>query len=453
MQKGKIKINANTRFNMKFIRVWLLMAIAITMHFDGISQMLTTEQAVAIALQNNYSIRLARLNEDVLKNNYNLGLANFIPSVDATAQQNNNITNTRQEYLSGQINEKENAKSKSLNAGVGLDWTLFDGFRMFSGYRILKEQLQAGQLQSRLEIENTIASVLSLYYNIVELRQEVNMFEKSVQLGQARVNIADEKLAIGAGSRLELLQARVDMNSDISQMLNLNDLIAEATIRMNVLLGRAAETEFQVEDTIKLMPPAQLSQLRASMEKNNVNLLLNNNDIELAELNLKNIKGKRLPEIGAVGGYDYTKQSSESGFIKSGRSQGIYYGLTATWPLFNGLNQIREQKNAKILIESAQLKYESYLAEINGQLLSTYSVYSNKLKTINLERENLETAFTNFDIANERYRLGELSGFEIREAQQNLLMAEDRLISVVYQARLLEIELLQLSGGIIPEGE
>ncbi len=436
---------------MKIKKTWTLIAILLTIQIDTFAQLLTTEQAVAIALQNNYSIRLAKLNEETLKNNYSLGLANFIPTIDATAQQNNNITNTRQEYLSGQINEKQNAKSNSLNAGVGLDWTLFDGFRMFSGYKILREQLQAGELQSRLEVENTIASVLSLYYNIVELRQKVNMFEKSVQLGQARVNIADEKLAIGAGSRLELLQARVDMNSDISEKLNLNDLITEATIRMNVLLGRDPGTEFQVEDSIKLMPPVDMNQLKTAMEKNNVNLLINSNDIELAELNLKNIKGKRFPEIGFTGGYDYSKQSSESGFVKSGKSQGIYYGLTASWSLFNGLNQIREQKNAKIGIESANLQYESYLADLNGQLSSTYSVYNNKLKTISLERENLETAFTNFDIANERYRLGELSGIEIREAQQNLLMAEDRLISLIYQARLLEIELLQLSGGIIPD--
>lgn len=439
---------------MKYLKIKLLcILLALSMQSNVFSQLLTAEQAVAIALENNYSIRLARLNEEILKNNFNLGLGNFIPTVDASALQNNNITNTRQEYLSGQINEKDNAKSNSFNAGIGFDWTIFDGFRMFSGYKLLKEQLQAGQLQTRLEIENRISEVLSLYYNIVELQQKAKMFEKSVQLGQARVNIADEKLAIGAGSRLELLQARVDMNSDISEMLNVNDLITEATIRMNLLLGREAETKFVVVDSIKLVPPPDFDQLKAAMAQNNVSMLINSNDIELAELNLKLIKGKRLPEVGLIGGYDYSRQSSESGFVKSGKSQGLNYGFSASWPLFNGLNNLRDQKNARIGVESARLKYESFMADLNAQLVSTYSVYNNKLKTLGLERENLQTAFTNFDIANERYRLGELSGIEIREAQQNLLLAEDRLISLIYQVRLLEIELMQLSGGIIPEVE
>ncbi len=414
-------------------------------------QYLSAEQAVAIALQNNYAIRLSGLNERILESNVTLGNAGFLPQLEAVAGQNNSVSNARQEYLSGQVNERDNAKSSSLNAGVELNWTLFDGFMMFRGYDILKKQLEAGELQTRLEVENTIREVLSLYYNIVELRQKVMMFEKSVSLGRARAEIADDKLAIGAGSRLELLQARVDMNSDISELLNLNDLITEATIRMNTLLARNPDDDFTVEDTIVLMPPADFNTLREKTITHNANLKVNRKDLELAELNLKNIKGRRYPTLDANVGYIYNEQQSESGFVKSGKSDGFNYGLSARLSIFDGLNRNREEKIARIEIESAQLRYESYLADVNAQLLATYNLYTNKLKTIELERENMKTAFTNFDIANERYRLGELSGIEIREAQQNLLRAQDRLITIIYQARLFEIELLALSGGLLPE--
>lgn len=414
------------------------------------AQFLSAEQVVGIALEKNYQIRLSLLNESILQNNRNLGVAEFLPDISADAATNNSITNTRQEYLSGQVNERNNAKSSSLNAGIGLDWTLFDGFRMFAGYDILKQQLEAGKLQTRLEIENTIAGVLSLYYNIVELRQKIRMFEQSVALGKTRVDIADNKLTIGAGSRLELLQARVDMNADISELVNLNDLITEATVKMNLLLAREPDMEFAVEDTIVLLPLPEFPLLKQQMEQANAALLLNRSDLALAEMNLRVIKGRRYPEIGINMAYNYNKQESESGFVRSGRSDGINYGVTASIPIFEGLTQLREQKNARIAIESAQLQNESFLAELNGELVSTYSIYNNKLKTINLERENLSTAYTNFDIANERYRLGELSGIEIREAQQNFLLAQDRLITLIYQARLLEIELMQLTGKIIP---
>lgn len=433
-------------------KYWLTALFALFLISESMAQLMTSEQAVAIALEKNYQIRLSKLNESILQNNVSLGNAGFLPVIEGTATTNNSIMNARQEYLSGQINEKNNAKSSSLNAGVGFTWTFFNGLQMFTGYDILRKQLESGQLSTRLEIENTISSVLSLYYNIVQLRQKVSMFEESVALGRARATIADDKLAIGAGSRLELLQARVDMNADISELLNLNDLITEATIKMNVLLARSADVSFMVEDSIKLMPPPEISILQSQMQENNVNLLMNKADLELAKLYLKNIRGKRFPELGLDMGYDFSKQSSESGFVKSGRSDGLNYGLTATLPIFDGFNKNREEKNARITIENANLQYESYLADINAELQSTYSIYSNKIKAVELERENLMTAHTNFDIANERYRLGELSGIEIREAQQNLLQAQDRLITLIYQARLLEIELMQLSGGIIPGG-
>lgn len=435
---------------MNRINKFLLITLVVFASLEVKAQYLSAEQAVAIALENNYSIRLSRLNQEILENNVTLGNAGFLPAINATANQNNSITNAHQEYLSGQVNERDNAKSKSFNAGAQFDWTLFDGFQMFTGYDILKKQLEAGQLQTRLEVENTISDVLRVYYNIVQLRQKSKMFEASVALSKARETIADQKLSIGAGSRLELMQAKVDMNSDISQLLNLQDLITASTIDLNLLLARNAADTLLVEDTIILMPVADYNTLKSQMVAMNANLQLNQSDIELAMLNLKNIKGRRLPELGLTAGYNYNDQSSESGFLKTSQTAGLSYGVTARLPIFNGFDVHRQQQNARVSIESANLRFESYNADINAQLLSTYSIYSNKLKNLELETENLETARTNFDIANERYRLGELSGLEIREAQQNWLEAQDRLINLIYQARLLEIDLLQISGKIIP---
>lgn len=430
---------------------WFMAVLLALSSFCVKAQFLSAEQAVAIALENNYSIRLSKLNVEILENNLEAGNAGFLPVIDATASQNNSVQNTRQEYLDGRVNERDNAKSSSFNTIVGLDWTVFDGFRMFTGYSILKRQLQTGQLQNKIEVENTISQVLALYYELVQYRQKVRMFEESVELGRVRAQIADEKLAIGAGSRLELLQARVDMNADVSELLNLNDLITEATIEMNLLLGRNAAEAFTVEDSIRLVTPPDLNELKTAMEQNNTSILLNKSNIEIARLNLRNVRGKMLPELGVNLGWSYNNQTSESGFLRSGRSEGINYGVTASLPILDRFNNRRERQNAQIGIESANLEYETYLAEANAALFSTFSVYTNKLKNIELERENLQTAYTNFDIANERYRLGELSGIEIREAQQNLLIAHDRLITLIYQARLLEVEMLRLSGGIIPE--
>lgn len=78
-----------------------------------------------------------------------------------------------------------------------------------------------------------------------------------------------------------------------------------------------------------------------------------------------------------------------------------------------------------------------------------WMAYQNNMELTNLEKENLQTAHDNYDIALERYKLGDLSGIELREAQNSLLEAEDRLVQAQYNTKLCEISLIQISGNIL----
>ncbi|MDY0104752.1 MAG: TolC family protein [Lentimicrobium sp.] len=431
---------------------YLILAIILAVTPKLVSaQMLTEADVMAIVLENNYSIRVAQLDEKVLNNNVTPGNAGFLPQVDATAGTNNSVTNARQEYLSGQINERDNAKSGSINAGASLNWTLFNGMRMFTSYDMLKQELKAGELQTRLQIESTLSNALIVYYNIVQLNQKKAVLEKAVKLGQERVGIANDMLMLGAGSRLGLLQAEVDLNTDNSELINLQDLITEASIALNQLMARDAATKFTVEDTFKVASVMDYASLKLKMEQNNPSLLISQSDQELAQLNLKEIRGRRAPVLGVNVGYSFNDQTSESGFLKTSRTSGFNYGISASVNIFDGFNLNRQQQNARIGIEQAELEFKAYQDQLQAELLSAFTTYTNKLRMVAFEKQNLETALVNFEIAGERYRLGELSGFEFREAQKNQLLANDRLINSLYEVRLLEITLMQLSGSVLPE--
>ena len=445
-----VKKNKNSfRVFQRVIMLSLIMLVA--PHFLLAQQMLTEADMIALVLENNYSIRVTRLDEKILDNNVSPGNAGFLPQLNASAGTNNSVTNARQEYLSGQVNERDNARAGSLNAGASLNWTLFDGMRMFTSYDKLKQELKAGELRTRLQIENTLGASLTMYYNIVQLNQKKAVFEKAITLGQERVGIATDMLMLGAGSRLDLLQAEVDLNTDRSQLINLEDLITEASIALNQLMARDASTSFTVRDTFTVARILDYADLKAKMEQNNPALLIGQSDLELAQLNLKEIKGRRSPVLGVNMGYSFNDQNSESGFLKTSRTSGYNYGISANMNIFDGFNLNRQQQNARIGIEQAELEYQGYLEQLQAELLAAYTSYANKLKMVVFEKQNLETALVNFEIAGERFRLGELSGFEFREAQKNQLLANDRLINALYEVRLLEITLMQLSGSVLPE--
>lgn len=434
--------------------IFLLAVIYLLLGFSTAvshAQMLTPDDVVRQVLEHNFSIRIVRLDEDMLRNNVTLGNAGFLPRLDATAGTNNSVVNTRQEYLSGEKNERDNAKSGSLNAGAGMQWTLFDGLRMFNSYATLQKELEAGELRTRLEVENTVAGALEAYYNAVQLKQKKVVLEKAVKLGEERQGIAQDMLMLGAGSRLSLLQAEVDLNTDKSQLLELGNRITSAGITLNRFMGKDAAAPIEVKDSILPGTVLDYQTLKTQMERTNPTLLLSQTDLELAERNLVNITGQRLPVLNFNLGYTFNDQNSESGFLKASRSSGVNYGFTASFPLFDGFNLNRRRQNAKIGIQQADVVYQNYQHALDAELLSTYSTYTNRLSMVILEKENSSTAEINFEIAGERFRLGEMSGIEYREAQKNFLLANERLINAQFEVRLLEIKLHQLTGSLLAQ--
>jgi len=412
-------------------------------------EILTSEQAIKIALENNYSIRIARNQAEISSNNVTYGNAGFMPSVDLNVSQNNNIQNSKQEFLSGQDNEKENAKSSSFNLSGVFNWTLFDGLEMFTNYEKLKELEAMGELAARIVIEKTIVSVLSSYYDLVRQKQRLQVIDKTISISEERIRLAEEKFQLGAASRLEILQAQVDYNADRSDQLNSEEIFRTSKIRLNNLLARDIALDFDVEDTIDTVSMPAWKDVYDIAMANNTYLQMNNIDTRLTSLELRSLNARRMPRLNANMGYSYLKSESEAGFMKTNQTSGINYGLSVGWNIFNGFNLNRQIANARIMKENAEIELMDFRSTLHTDLMATYLSLQSKKQLVDFESLNLEVADRNLAIAMERFRLGELSGFELREAQKNYLAAESRLITARYQAKIVEIDMNEITGKIL----
>jgi outer membrane protein len=411
-------------------------------------EMLSPEDVIRQGMENNFSIRLVRQDADIAGNNLKMGIANFLPTIDLNAAQNFSVNNSRQEFLSGQINDVIGAKSDAFNTGAQLNWTLFDGMRMFVNYERLKELEQMSELLALLTVESTINDLLVNYYNLIHLKQQLQVVEKTIIVDLERMDLAKDMLQIGAGSRLELLQAEVDLNADSALLMQIEDQFDRVKVNLNQLLARDAATQFDVPDTFVVNNLLIKTALEEKMLRQNTSLQLSLQDETLAQLTLREIRGRHSPSLGFNLGYNFTDQSSESGFMQANRSSGFTYGLSANLRLLDGLNTRREKQNASIMLESSRIRTESIISELKADLQINYNSYLNKLRLINMEKQNLEAASENLSIATERFRLGDLSGIEFREAQRNFMAAEARLLAVMLEAKILEVNLLQLAGDL-----
>ena len=338
---------------------------------------------------------------------------------------------------------------KTLNAGLNLNWTIFDGFKIQANYARLKELEQQGETQTRIAIEDFIAELTAEYYNYIQQEIRLKNFRYAMSLSKERLRIVEERYIVGNFSRLDLQQARVDYNADRAQHMKQQEAVKTSRIRLNELMANEDMSHpITVNDSIiDLNTLLSFEDLWQSTLKNNASLLKSEQNKTLAALDMKAIKSRNYPYLRLNAGYGYTLNKYEVSATSRRDNLGLNFGVTLGFNLFDG-NRRREIKNARIAIENAQLQQDDLRQALKADLSNLWQAYQNNIEMLKLERENLIAAVENHEIASERYMLGNLSGIEMREAQKSLLDAEERILTAEYDTKMCEISLLQLSGKI-----
>lgn len=411
--------------------------------------LLTLEQALQTGLQNNYNVRIAKNDASIATNNVTPGNAGFLPSVDAYADITQSINNSNQQYLSGQEVEKTGAKNTTGAAGVGLTWTLFDGFSMFVSHDQLKLSEENGQALLKQQIENTMSLIIAAYYDVLLEQYLLSALNEQREISLFRKELLDTRLSVGSASKIELLKATVDLNADQTAVIQQEAEVQKIKVRLNQLLARDVNIDFSVDTTVQWNATLVYDQLRQDLLAHNSDLLISNQYLRLAALNMKQTTAKRYPEIGVITGYDFLQSSSESGFVSSNRTNGFYYGLTASINIFDGFNVNRQHQNDKINLATSQLEVEQTQLSLESELKRIYLDYQNNLRLVDLEKSNLKYAEENLTIAQESYQIGRLSDLELREIQKNLVDAKVRLAEAMFRAKIQETDLMRITGNLL----
>lgn len=409
---------------------------------------LSLQDAVTIALKNNYDIRLINNEIKIAQNNVNAGNAGMLPALSGTFDKGGSRQNTVQTPATGAEKKANGVRSTNQSYGVALGWTIFDGFQMFANYDRLKELQKQGEVNARSTILTTVSDVVSAYFAIVRQQQLVMATDSALIISKLRVTIANNKLQIGRGSKLDVLTAKVDYNTDTTLYLQQKNLLQTSKITLNQLMARDLNTSFKADEKMNIDPDLKLAELESLTQQLNPDLqnaLINK---KIAGLNLKQIKGQRYPVVAINSGYDFSNTTSPTGFNQKFKANGLTYGLSASLNIFNGFLQRQNERNAKVQINSAELSLDKTKQDVNALLLSNYQNYLTNLDLLKVETGNIDLAKQNLDITFEKYRLGSISPLELREAQRNSINAIIRFLDAQYQAKLTEISLKEVSGTL-----
>lgn len=409
------------------------------------------KQCIETGLERNYSIRIIRNEQLISDNNATQGNAGYLPTIDLSGGFSGTVNNNRNKLSDGTTEKENGVNSETGNIGLNVNWTVFDGFGIQAEYARLKELKKMGELDTRLTIEDFVATLSGEYYNMIRQYIRLRNLRSSLDLSRERVRIAEERYHIGSGSRMDLQQAQVDFNADSSNVLNQLEVVHTSRIRLNELMALDnIDEQIALKDSV-IRPNIFLDEvdLWQSTLASNASLLIAQKNQTLSELDYKKVKSRDYPYVKLNAGYGYTANWYEVGATDLQQRLGLNYGLTVGLNLFDGFNRRRERRNARIQIENSQLKKQELELGLRADMSNLWMAYRNNLDLWSLEKENVIVALENHRIAIDRYKLGELSGIELREAQISLLEAEERQSIAEYSTKLCEISLLQLSGQIL----
>ena len=412
---------------------------------------LKLDQAIAIALQNNYSIIIARNNAEISKNNNTIGNAGLLPGVSVSGTNSKTIYNTRSEDFSENITEINSTSTNALSANIMLNWTIFDGFEMFIEKDRLSEYQKISEERLKLEVENLVSEISSVYYGIVQQQKRLKILQNAMNFSNKRKELAEAKYRLGSFSELNYLQAFVDLNSDSTALIiQLTDL-KNSKAELNNMLARDIQLEYQIVDSITVDSIVSYSELFANLEKENTEIGLSKSTIDVALMSYRLTNSPKYPTINFFAGYNFSRTQYETGNSKSYQYLGPIIGVNLSYNLFNGFNKRRNTANAKIQIKTGETELRQTISNIQTQFFTLYNDYLTNLDLIKFETENIKAARKTTFVAFERYKLGEISDIELRQTQLKELEAENQLLQAQFKAKLLETELLRLSGKLIKD--
>jgi len=418
---------------------------------SGAQSTYTLKDCIKIGLERNFSILVARNNETISNNNYSIGNAGFLPTVDITTRYSGTLNNSTLNLNDGTQNIMNGVNNQTTNAAATLGWTIFNGFNVQTTYKKLNELKKLGFLNTQLAAENLIANIISGYYNYIQQVQSLHNLQYALSLSRERLRIDEDRYLLGSNSKLQVLQSRVYLNADSSNLSKQFEVVRSAQISLNELMAQKdLGFKFQSQDTsIDVNPLLLYEKLYEQTMAGNTSLIIASGNKTISAYDYKLVVSRSYPYLNLSSGYSYNLNTYSTGTSKNQITNGLNYGLTLGVNIFDGFNQKRSITNSSIDLKNQELIYLQVEQGVKADLITIYNAYSNNLRLIRMEEQNLATASENLDIALERYKLGSLSGIDLREVQKSLLDAKDRLLSIQYQAKLAEISLELISGQVM----
>ncbi len=438
-------------FRMKYTVMFFILLIISGLH--GYAQdTLSLDEAIEVTLKNNFQVRISRQSEQVLQNNADKGVAGMYPTLSATGGASYANNNTKQKFV-GQADATtiNGASTENYDVSISATYTLFNGFSARRNFERLTVLATQGRTLSRLNIEQAVLSLIQAYYDAAREQDAYVLSLRNLEISKERYERAKAQQEFGQSNKLSVLNAEVDLNTDSITVINNSLNLENAKRNLNFVMGREEADDFALSLGLERFPNWQLEEMMRSARENNVSLLNARENEQLSELDIQIAQSANLPRVDLNADYGFSRLATDAGFLLSNQSIGLTTGFRVSYTIFNGRQRKIQVQNAKINRDISRTQTKELETQIYRDVHNAYATYNTNRNILRVERQNVETAQLNFDRTRDQFTYGQVTSTQFREAQLNLLEAENRLLVAQFNTRVSEVNLLQLSGKLLEE--
>jgi len=410
-------------------------------------QRLTLTEAVNLALKNSYDLELARNNIEISDINNNIGIAGGLPAVTGSFTDQEQLTSINQKFADASRDTKrDNVASNNMGIGVTGSFLLFNGSRVITTKKRLEQLLAQNQQLLSAQVQNTIAGVMTKYYDVVRQQNYLKTIALSIEVSQKRLDILQVRRDVGLSNNADLFQAQLDLNALVQTQQSQQLVVDQAKTDLLNLIFLKPETQIVISDTIIVDRTISFDSVRTALARN-PSVIAADQQIRINELIEKETAALRYPSLRALAGYNFANTNSGAGFALLNQSYGPFIGVNLAIPIYNGGIFKRQQQIASINTRSARVQRDQLYLNYESGTVRTYQAYTSSLNQLKSEQEAYKLATQLLDLVLQRYQLGQATIIDLRVAQQSFVDEGYRLVNLSYAAKVAEIELRRLASS------
>tara|TARA_A200000113_G_scaffold5542_1_gene6070 strand:+ start:6158 stop:7465 length:1308 start_codon:yes stop_codon:yes gene_type:complete len=414
-------------------------------------EVLTTEMAVKLTLENNLDIQVGENFLEISKNNSSILNSDYLPTINATSsvsRAQGDVEVKTNQGISAKINDTSNDESF---ANVNIVYNIVDGRGRKYNYQKSKELYNRTELEVREIIENTLLQLFTVYFDFARLTREKEILKNTLGISIQRLERVKTKYKFGQSTSIEVSSAEVDKNTDSLNYLNIIKVLSNTKRDLNLIMNIDLESDFEVVEDVEFIDEKEIEDFFNAGLSNNTMFQILDKDVEISNLELKAIKSTYLPTVQLRGSYGWNETIDEIAYnpVNEFSSKGVSTGINISIPIFDGGKRITATKNARINLENSLIQKNKSELEIIKNIRNAYETYKNNLFLLQIQEKSYQTSKLSFSKFEEKYSLGLVSSLEFRQAQINLLRAELLLNSSLFESKISELVFLKLTGKIV----